>query len=171
MKSALHATFNSQLRHYQLCHFLVRGIHLLSSQLPGEHTDHKAASRCSEPIWNVHYSSTHHHCWYLFYLLAKGWAVESTPARSSQEQVLNLGPHVGRSTALPNMENEIRLPNKEYNTRNIITFFYANVIMLLHMYVCRQTCLVYLVMLLYQHICICTIHLATIFVLSHLCHL
>ena len=32
----------------------MRGSHLLPSQLPGEHTGHKAASRCSEPIWNAH---------------------------------------------------------------------------------------------------------------------
>ena len=42
--------------------FLCGGSHLLPSQLPGEHTSHKAASRCGEPIWNAHYSSTHHHC-------------------------------------------------------------------------------------------------------------
>ena len=34
-----------------LCHSLVRGSHLLPSQLPGEHTGHKAASKCSEPFW------------------------------------------------------------------------------------------------------------------------
>ena len=45
-----------------LCHSFVRGSHILPSQLPGEHTGHKAASRCSEPIWNACYSSTHHHC-------------------------------------------------------------------------------------------------------------
>ena len=45
-----------------LCHFFVRGSHFLPSQLPGKHTGHKAASRYSEPIWNAHYSSTHHHC-------------------------------------------------------------------------------------------------------------
>ena len=32
----------------------MRVSHLLPSQLPGEHTGHKAASRCSEPIWNAH---------------------------------------------------------------------------------------------------------------------
>ena len=32
----------------------MRGSHLLPSQLPGEHTGHEAASRCSEPIWNAH---------------------------------------------------------------------------------------------------------------------
>ena len=32
----------------------MRGSHLLPSQLPGEHTGHKAASRHSEPIWNAH---------------------------------------------------------------------------------------------------------------------
>ena len=32
----------------------MRGSHILLSQLPWEHTCHKAASRCSEPIWNVH---------------------------------------------------------------------------------------------------------------------
>ena len=45
-----------------LCHSFVRGSQLLQSQLPGKYTGHKAASRCSEPIWNAHYSSTHHHC-------------------------------------------------------------------------------------------------------------
>ena len=40
----------------------MRGSHLLPSQLPGEHTGHKAASRCGEPIWNAHYSSIRHHC-------------------------------------------------------------------------------------------------------------
>ena len=45
-----------------LCHSFVRGSHLLSSQLPGEHTGHKTASRHSEPIWNAHYSSTCHCC-------------------------------------------------------------------------------------------------------------
>ena len=37
-----------------LCHSFMRGSHLLPSQLPGEHTGHKAASRHSEPIWNAH---------------------------------------------------------------------------------------------------------------------
>ena len=32
----------------------MRRSHLLPSQLPGEHTGHEAASRCSEPIWNAH---------------------------------------------------------------------------------------------------------------------
>ena len=45
-----------------LCHSFVRGSHVLPSQLPGEHTGHEAASWCSEPIWNAHYFSTHHHC-------------------------------------------------------------------------------------------------------------
>ena len=45
-----------------LFHSFVRGSHLLPSQLPGEHTGHKAASMCGEPIWNAHYSSTFHHC-------------------------------------------------------------------------------------------------------------
>ena len=44
-----------------LCHSFVRGSHLLPSQLPGEHTGHKAASRHGEPIINAHYSSTHLH--------------------------------------------------------------------------------------------------------------
>ena len=44
----------SQHRHFQLCHSFMRGSHLLPSQLPGEHTGHDAASRCSEPIWNAH---------------------------------------------------------------------------------------------------------------------
>ena len=42
---------------------------------------HKAASRCSEPIWNAQYLSTHHQCWYSFYLLTEGWRVESTPGQ------------------------------------------------------------------------------------------
>ena len=45
-----------------LCHSFMRGSHLIPSQLPGEHTGHKAASRHDEPIWNAHYSSIHHHC-------------------------------------------------------------------------------------------------------------
>ena len=45
-----------------LCHSFVRGSHFLPSQLPGEHTGYKAASRHGEPIWNAHYSSTCHHC-------------------------------------------------------------------------------------------------------------
>ena len=45
-----------------LCHSFVRGSYLLPSQLPGEHTGHKATSRCNEPIWNAHYSSIFHHC-------------------------------------------------------------------------------------------------------------
>ena len=40
-----------------LCHSCV----CLPSQLPGEHTGQKAASRCGEPIWNAHLSSTCHH--------------------------------------------------------------------------------------------------------------
>ena len=44
----------SQHRHFQLYHSFMRGSHLLPSQLPGEHTGHEAASRCSEPIWNAH---------------------------------------------------------------------------------------------------------------------
>ena len=71
----------SQLRHYQLCHSYVRGRHLLPLQLPEEHTDHKAASRCCEPTWNAHYSSTHHQCWYSFYLPTEGWRAESTPSQ------------------------------------------------------------------------------------------
>ena len=59
-----------------LCHSFLRGSHLLPYQLPGEHTDYKAASRHSEPFWNAHYSSTHHHCWYSFYLPTEGWRVE-----------------------------------------------------------------------------------------------
>ena len=42
--------------------FILEGGHLLPSQLPGEHTGHKAASRHGEAIWNAHYSSIHHHC-------------------------------------------------------------------------------------------------------------
>ena len=64
-----------------LCHSSLRRSHLLPSQLPGEHTGHKAASRCSEPLWNAHYSSTHHHCWYSFYLPTEGWKVESNPSQ------------------------------------------------------------------------------------------
>ena len=45
-----------------LSHSFVRGSHLLHAQLPGEHTDHKAASRHGETFWNAHYSSTCHHC-------------------------------------------------------------------------------------------------------------
>ena len=60
--------------------FLCEGCHLLPSQLPGEHTGHKAASRCSEPTWNTHYSSTHHQCWYSFYLSTEGWRAESIPS-------------------------------------------------------------------------------------------
>ena len=45
-----------------LCHSFMRGSHLLPSQLPGEHTGHKAASRHSEPIQNAYYSSICHHC-------------------------------------------------------------------------------------------------------------
>ena len=80
-KGTLHATYNSQLRHYQLCHSFVRGGFLLPSQLPGEYTGYEAASRPSEPIWNAHYSSTHHQCWYSFYLPTKGWRVQSTPGQ------------------------------------------------------------------------------------------
>ena len=43
-----------------LCHSFVRGRHL-PSQLAGEHTGHKAASRCSEPIWNAHNSFICHY--------------------------------------------------------------------------------------------------------------
>ena len=32
----------------------MRWSQLLLSQLPGEHTGHEAASRCSEPIWIAH---------------------------------------------------------------------------------------------------------------------
>ena len=47
---------------HALWHSFVRGSHLLPSELPGEHTGHEDASRCSEPIWKAHYSSTNHHC-------------------------------------------------------------------------------------------------------------
>ena len=78
----------------------MRGRHLLPSQLPGEHTDHKAASRHSEPTWNAHYSSTHHQCWYSFtYLQRDGW-LSQPPARLSWELVLNLGPVKWQSAAL-----------------------------------------------------------------------
>ena len=45
-----------------LCHSFVRGSHLPPISTPWEHTGHKAASRCGEPIWNAHYSSICHHC-------------------------------------------------------------------------------------------------------------
>ena len=81
IKSAYMQLVTSQLRHHQLCHSFVRRSHLLPSQLPGEHTDHEAASRCSEPVWNAHYFSTHHQCWYKFYLPRRGWRVESTSSQ------------------------------------------------------------------------------------------
>ena len=71
----------SQLRHYQLCHSFMRGSCLLPSQLPGEHTCHKAASMHAELTWNAHYSSTHHQCGYSLYLPTKGWKTESTPSQ------------------------------------------------------------------------------------------
>ena len=46
----------------QALSFLYGGSHLFPSELHGKHTDHKAASRCGEPVCNAHYSSTHHHC-------------------------------------------------------------------------------------------------------------
>ena len=44
---------------HSLCHSFVRRSHLLPDQLPGEHTDHKAAIswlpyQCSDPIQNAH---------------------------------------------------------------------------------------------------------------------
>ena len=53
---------------------------------------HKAATRCSEPTWNAHYSFTYHQCWYSFYLPTEGWRAESPPARLSWEWVVNPGP-------------------------------------------------------------------------------
>ena len=47
----------------------------------GTYRPHKAATRCSEPTWNAHYSSTHHQCWYSFYLPTEGWRAESTPSQ------------------------------------------------------------------------------------------
>ena len=78
-----HFTFNVYLLAHALStvSFLCEGSHLLPSQLPGDHTDHEAASRHSEPIQNAHYSSTHHQCWYSFYLPTRGWRVESTPSQ------------------------------------------------------------------------------------------
>ena len=61
--------------------FLNEGAHLLPSQLAGEHTGHKTASKSREPIWNAHYFSTHCHCWYSFYLPTEGCRVESTPSQ------------------------------------------------------------------------------------------
>ena len=85
-------TYNFPAQALSTVSFLCEGSHLLPSQLPGDHTGHKAASRCSEPTWNAHYSSTHHQCWYSFYLPTEGWRAESTPARLSWEWVLNPGP-------------------------------------------------------------------------------
>ena len=47
----------------------------------GAYRPHKAATRCSGPTWNTHYSSTHHQCWYSFYLPTEGWRAESTPSQ------------------------------------------------------------------------------------------
>ena len=63
------------------CHSFVRGNLFLLSQLPGEHTGHKAASRHGEPTWNAYYSSIHHQCWYSLYLPTEGWRAESTPGQ------------------------------------------------------------------------------------------
>ena len=41
----------------------------------------QGASRCGEPTWNAHYSSTHHQCWYSFYLPTKGWRTEPNPSQ------------------------------------------------------------------------------------------
>ena len=80
----------------------MRGSYLLPSQLPGEHTGHKAASMCSEPTWNAHYSSTHHQCWYSFYLPHEGMeGLSQPPARLSWEWVLNPRPIALWSGALP----------------------------------------------------------------------
>ena len=61
-KSVLHAICNFPAQAPSTVSFLCEGNHLLPSQLPGKHTGHEDASRCSEPILNVHYSSTHHQC-------------------------------------------------------------------------------------------------------------
>ena len=53
-KGTLHVTCNFPAQALSTVSFLYEGEHLLPSQLPGEHTGHKAASRCSEPIWNAH---------------------------------------------------------------------------------------------------------------------
>ena len=84
-----------------LCHSFVRGSHLLPSQLPGEYTGHKAASRCSEPFWNAHYSSTCHHCWYSFYLPIEGWRAESTPNQVESGVGIQPGTCHINATALP----------------------------------------------------------------------
>ena len=86
----------SELRHHQLCHSFVKGSHLLPSQLPREHTGHEAASRHSEPIWKVHYSSTYHQCWYSFYLPTRGWRVESTPGQVESGVGIECGTSYGK---------------------------------------------------------------------------
>ena len=69
-----------QLRHYQLYPFLCEGEPPPPISTPrGAYRPHKVATRCSEPTWNAHYSSTHHQCWYSFYLPTEGWRAESTP--------------------------------------------------------------------------------------------
>ena len=63
----------------------MRGSHLLPSQLPREHTGHKAASRCSEPIWNATIppitliAGTH------FINPQEGWKAKSTASQEIQE--------------------------------------------------------------------------------------
>ena len=74
-------TYNFPAQALSTVSFLCEGTNLLPSQLPGEHTGHKAASRCGEPTWNAHYSFTHHQCWYSFYLPTEGWRAESTPSQ------------------------------------------------------------------------------------------
>ena len=64
-----------------LCHSFLRGSHLLSSQLPGEHTGHMASPWCTEPFWNGHYSSIQPHSWSSFYLPTEGWRDESAPSQ------------------------------------------------------------------------------------------
>ena len=66
----------SQHRHFQLYHY--EGGHLLPFQLLGEHTGHMAASRHSEPIWNVHIPPIALIAGTSLHLPRKGWKDEST---------------------------------------------------------------------------------------------
>ena len=72
IEMALQAPCNFPAQAPSTVSFLCEGDHLLLSQLSGEHTGHDAASRQSEPIWNAHYCSTHHQCWYSFYKVMEG---------------------------------------------------------------------------------------------------
>ena len=58
--------------------FLNEGSHPLPSQLPEEHAGHKAASM---KFLIAHYTSTHCHCWYSFYLSTEELRVESIPSQ------------------------------------------------------------------------------------------